>query len=108
MRPGLSACRFVGGMKVDSSRKSRKPECDMGSDWQVGPILEIKKMRLSSHCLNSFILSVIYPVYSTCLSHPEALRALPPGLESRIQLFCNVFDLLGLSVNAAVVSRHIQ
>lgn len=65
-------------------------------------------MRVSSHCLNSFILSAIHHVYSTCLYHPEALCALPPGLEGRVQLFRNVFDLLGLSVNAAVVSRHIQ
>ncbi len=63
---------------------------------------------MSSHCLNSFILSAIYPVYSTCLSHPEALCALPPGLEGRVQLFRNVFDLLGLSVNTAVVSHHMK
>lgn len=107
-RPDLSVCRFVGGMKVGSSRKSCKPECGMGSDWLVGPILEGKRMWVCSYCFNSFILSEIFPVYSTCLSHPEALCALPSGLEGRVQLFRDVSDMLGLSVNAAVVSQHTK
>lgn len=54
------------------------------------------------------VLSAICPVYSTCLSHSEALCALHPGLEGRVQLFRNVSDLLGWSVNAAVVGQHTK
>lgn len=61
---------------------------------------------MSSHCSNSFILSTICPVCSTCLFHLKVFCALPPGLEGRVQLLCNVPDLLGLSVNTAVVGKH--
>lgn len=61
-----------------------------------------------SYCFNSFILSAIFPVYSTCLSHPEALCALPSGLEGRVKLFRDVSDMLGLSVNAAVASQNTK
>ena len=39
-RPVLSVCRFVGGMKVGSSRNSCKPECGMETDWTPDPVQE--------------------------------------------------------------------
>lgn len=68
---------------------------------------EEKDVSVPRHCFNCVILSDICPIYSTCLSHSEAVRALSPRLKGRIKLFCNVSDLLGLSVNATIVSQEM-
>lgn len=58
-----------------------------------------------SYCLSSFILTVALPVYSTRVFDPLTLCALPSGQEGRVQLLCDVSDMLALSVNTALLSQ---
>jgi len=48
------------------------------------------------------------PAYGTCRSPSEALRALPPGLEGRVQLLRDVPDVLGVSVDAEDASQRSE
>lgn len=61
-----------------------------------------------SYCSHSFILTAMVLVYSTCLSHTEALCFLPSGLEGRVQLFRDVSYMLGLPVNAAPLNKQTR
>lgn len=85
----FSACRFVGGMKVGSSRKSWKPEGDMGGDPPTGPVPE---GDVWGYCYRSMTSTVAFPVESTWLSSSVS-RVVPPGLKRWVQLLCDVSDL---------------
>lgn len=56
----------------------------------------------------SFIYCATGHDCNTCLSHSEALAALPPSFEGWVQLLSNVSDLLGLSAKTTAVSQHVS
>lgn len=62
-RPDLSVCRFVGGMKAGSSRRSCKPGCA----WDVDPMLEGKGMLSVQLLFEQFH----FDSRSSCLQYPS-------------------------------------